>query len=350
MAHRSAFYADQKINSAELTQAFSDEEVALGQIVSDLSPGGWIRGGRLRASNASPNAYVYVDGPCLGYTDLVGYRLYTANTFEIDPFVSGDSDVNEAGPTDGTAISLPSAGNEKWVSIAIIFERLNTDPRVHPVNGDRHFFRRLEAIKFRIVEGTEAASGLAARPDLSLLTQDDGDDGLLIGDILLTSSTTTISSSDISLSRVKTFSWSVLETFNVTEQTYAWRSDWWPGNPIVNSPTAHNGKWTFSDYQDNLSYLQITRVRVAAKERGVTYTTPTVIEFSKDSGFADADDFTVTLTASGAETDYEVDYEVPDFKILCNLVTNESPIYWRFQSAGDHQDIQIEVEYARVTT
>ncbi len=180
--NRLDYYFRQKVTEAELDLGFTHAESADRAIVADAKLYGLSTGGAV-TQQVVPDMTALVDGPCVAY-DSAGQRC----AFTPDQTVNCAVDYNAI----TTAVVAP--GNAKVVSIYLQFERALSDPRTDG-NAVTVNFVRAESFKFKVVQGTEAAVGLAA----PAATPVEG--GVLLADITLIFGSASITNSMISTAR-----------------------------------------------------------------------------------------------------------------------------------------------------
>lgn len=104
--------------------------------------------------------------------------------------------VNCAIDKDGNA-TIPSSGNQRWLSVFAKQTFDTNDPRLDPVNSGTVNFNKDAIAAFEVVAGVEAASN-PTRPSLR-------DDATLLADIIITSATTQIINAMIDTTRKDLF-------------------------------------------------------------------------------------------------------------------------------------------------
>ena len=181
MADRRDYYFRQKVTEAELDSGFDGLEQADFALAVDNDLIGIVAGLGV-AEAAIPNLTVDVQGPGTAYSKA-GERIAIAST--------QNQDVSVDDGALSTAVGVP--GNEKWVSLFILFDRALSDPRIDG-NSVSVFFVRDESFAFSVVQGAEAPLGTAARPAL-----DSGK--ILLADIHRTFGQTQIVNADIDVTR-----------------------------------------------------------------------------------------------------------------------------------------------------
>jgi hypothetical protein len=181
MAGRRDYFFRQLVTEAEMDAGFEGLEQADRDLATDMGVFGVLSGLGV-AENGTPNMTVNVDGPGMAY-DQDGQRMHLTTP------QNKDMSVDDSNTT--TAVS--GGGNEKWVSLFLKFDRSLSDSRVDG-NSNTVYFVRAEYFELSVVQGAEAAIGLAAKPALI-------SDGVLLADIYLINGQTTILDADISTAR-----------------------------------------------------------------------------------------------------------------------------------------------------
>lgn len=174
------FYFRQKVTAGELNQAFDHAENADKSLASDNGLVGVLSGAAVTAQ-ATPNATVQVGQGVIYSPD--GHRMNIPST----QTVNTASDVNAV----TTAVTTP--GNQRWVSIFVVFDRIESDPRTDG-NSQQVWFQQAGTYVFRVVQGIEGPTGSAVRPSL-----DAG--AVLLADVLLTYGSTTVTNGQIDITR-----------------------------------------------------------------------------------------------------------------------------------------------------
>jgi hypothetical protein len=182
MASRRDYYYRQLVTEAELDAGFDGLEQADRNMMVDKSYVGVFSLGVVSQHAGSPNLTVDVSGPAVAY-DQQGQRILIPST-QTQNVAVDDSSVS-------TSVGAP--GNEKWVSLIVKFTRLLSDPRTDG-NSNTVYFVRSESFIFSVIQGAEAAIGVASRPTLP-------PDGLLLADIHRLNAQTQIFNADISTTR-----------------------------------------------------------------------------------------------------------------------------------------------------
>ena len=178
--NRLDYYFRQKVSESELDQGFAYAETADKAIIADHGRTGVISGLTV-AEQAVPNMTVQVASG-VAY-DPTGQRCS----------VAGVQNVNCAADYNAVSTAVAGGGNEKWISVHIMFARSLSDPRTDG-NSLTVYFQRAESYSFKVVQGAEALAGAAVRPSID-------PDGVLLCDILLAFGTTAVTNAMISTTR-----------------------------------------------------------------------------------------------------------------------------------------------------
>lgn len=177
---RLTYFFRQRVTSSELNLGFTNSEEADKSIAVDNGLVGVLSGIAVTAQS-SPNATVQV-GQGVVY-DPDGLRINIPSTQTVNTAV----DFNAV----TTAVATP--GNQKYVSVFILFDRADSDPRVDG-NSQTVYFVNAGTFFFKVVQGTEAPTGTALPPSLDA-------DAILLADILLSFGSTTVTNGIISTTR-----------------------------------------------------------------------------------------------------------------------------------------------------
>ncbi len=157
--NRKDFFFRQKLKESELDAAFDEAEIADRNIMVDLGMVGVISNGVVTEESPTPDLTVDVSGAMIGRTPL-GERLFFGSTLNVDLSKDGDLPVGSGGTGDGVTTAVGSGGNERWVSIFLIADRILADPRTDGL-GATVFFDRFESFHFTIVKSAELAAPIA---------------------------------------------------------------------------------------------------------------------------------------------------------------------------------------------
>lgn len=179
MAGRRNYYFNQLVADGELDAGFNELEKADRFMVADFGLVGIAANATLTEHSPSPNLTLDVSGSGIIY-DQQGRRISIPSLQVVD--VSVDSNAVS------TAVTTP--GNEKWISVFAKFKRVLSDPRIDG-NSNTVYFVDDESFEFVVVQGAEAAIGVATRPALLA-------DGILLGDCRRVQGDTTVDNAKIS--------------------------------------------------------------------------------------------------------------------------------------------------------
>lgn len=184
MANRREYYFKQAVTESELNDGFAQLEFADRNLMVDQALVGIFSGGAVAQHSPTPNLTVDVGTPAVAY-DNFGERI----------FVAGGSPLNVNVAQDSSAVSTAVAGggNEKWISIALVFARSLSDPRVDG-NSNTIYFVEDEFYAVHVTQGAEAALGTATRPAID-------PDAVLLADVHRTFGQTQVFNADISTTR-----------------------------------------------------------------------------------------------------------------------------------------------------
>lgn len=172
----------QKVTEAELDAGFDAVERALFRIALDWGVVGITTGAEVSERAGTPNLSVDIAGPATIY-DQDGQRISWSATQNLSVSVDESS----------TSTVVATPGNEKWLSIFAEFTRVQSDPRTDGT-GAPILFNQAEGYTLSVVQGAEAAIGLAVRPSLEA-------DRILLADVRLINGQTQVLNADISTSR-----------------------------------------------------------------------------------------------------------------------------------------------------
>lgn len=172
----------QKVTEAELDTAFDAVENALFRLALDWGVVGITSGAAVSERAGTPNLSVDVSGPATIY-DQDGQRISWSPT----------QNLSVATDESSTSTAVATPGNEKWLSIFAEFVRVQSDPRTDG-SGNPILFNQAEGYQLSVVQGAEAAIGLAARPALL-------PDRILLADVRLINGQTQVLNADISVTR-----------------------------------------------------------------------------------------------------------------------------------------------------
>ena len=147
--NRFDFYFEQLVTQADMDEVFDFAEAADQRLQSDNDYVGIVQG--LEVNEAFPTANLTVDIPTGVAYDQSGQRC----------FVSGAQNLDLSVDSNSVPTAVAGAGNEKWLSIFIAFDRALSDPRVDG-NGVPLQYRREESFQFIVDQAAESAAGSAA--------------------------------------------------------------------------------------------------------------------------------------------------------------------------------------------
>jgi hypothetical protein len=183
MADMKDFMYRQKVSEDELDGAYAGLETADLNLVNDLD--------FAARDNPDPNAKADFGGIMWGWDigilggmelsiaagagyDEDGKRVATVETLILDTAQDGYTAIGAAGTPTGSTTD-PGVGQERWLSIFLVFDRALSDGRYDGYNNLVYFDRK-ESFKFRVKAGTTGAIGSnPARParELGELLLDD---------------------------------------------------------------------------------------------------------------------------------------------------------------------------------
>lgn len=180
MASRRDYYYRELVTEAELDAGFEGLEDADRAMVTDLAVVGVYTGLGVAQAGA-PNLSVDVGGGT-SY-DQDGQRCRVPAT----------QNVSVATDSNNQPTTVAGVGNERWVSVFLVFDRSLSDQRTDG-NSNTVFFVRDESFKFTVVQGAEAPLGTATRPGLLA-------SGILLADVKLVHNQTQVLNADVSVTR-----------------------------------------------------------------------------------------------------------------------------------------------------
>lgn len=170
------------MTEAELDQGFNYAEIADRTLVVDTALYGICEGLSV-AQHSTPDLTIDI---ALGTAhDKNGQRCRVPANANLDCAIDENS----------VSTAVLTAGNEKYLSVFLTFDRALSDPRT---DGDSQtvYFERAETYALRVVQGSEATIGSATPPAL------DADD-ILLCDVVLINGQTQILNADIDTSRTE---------------------------------------------------------------------------------------------------------------------------------------------------
>lgn len=166
----------QSVTEENMNDAFGAVQTADHNLMTDQQLVGVAFGGTVAQTAPTANLSVAV-AETYAY-DQLGQRIFTA----------GDS-VDCSQDYNHVSTAVVGAGNEKWLSLFILFERNLSDPVIDG-NGFTVYYVQAESYEYQVVQGAEAPAGTATRPALI-------NPGLLLADVLLVYGQTQILTADI---------------------------------------------------------------------------------------------------------------------------------------------------------
>lgn len=173
------WYFGQQVQNSELREAFTAVESAFGDRLIDagsygiaLHPFGSGTKNLQVTEYSTPNMTVQV-AVGRAYTKEGDRMIRLLNTDYPDLSVDNDG-----------ASTIPSSGNERYVSLFMVPGRTNTDQRF-PNSGSPIYFNQALNHGFEVIAGTQASAGTASKPALRT-------DAILLCDVLLQNGTTAI--------------------------------------------------------------------------------------------------------------------------------------------------------------
>ncbi len=178
MANRQDYFFRQKVTEAELDLGFNGLEVADFNLAIDNELTGIVQGQAV-VEAAVPDLTV----------DVAAGTSYSKQGERIRVPSTQNVDMSQDDGATSTAVAAP--GNEKIVSVFLIFDRALSDPRIDG-NSLTVFFNRTESFDFSIVQGAEAVIPNAVAPPI------DGNK-ILLADVRLIFGQTAILDADIDL-------------------------------------------------------------------------------------------------------------------------------------------------------
>jgi len=172
------FYFKQLVAHGDLNQLETDIDSQISSVIAQLFGAGWLNTPVI-TQTLVPSLAVLLP-TLLGY-DGSGERVQTTVGVTLNLTNDGFTPIGATGTVtgNGSVISVPGGGFERWLSIFGYHSVLQTDPRVDGA-GNPLFYRLLDSFQFRVIAGTIAATGTAVKPTLP------GDNGILLTDVLLT--------------------------------------------------------------------------------------------------------------------------------------------------------------------
>jgi hypothetical protein len=177
MADRKDFYFEQVVQEDDMDAAFDYAENAPRDLATDTglaSADTVVHGGIFKGLAVSDSGLTITVTAGSAY-DSSGRRIRLSTNTDVNIAFTGTTVVGSGGtPTGGTVVTtIPTAGNERWVSLYIYFDRQLLDPQIDG-SGDTVYFDQPESFVFEVDKGTEAASptNLAALKSGKILLAD----------------------------------------------------------------------------------------------------------------------------------------------------------------------------------
>ncbi len=189
-----SWFFKQAVTEENMNDAFGAVQSSMFNLMTDQKLVGLAQGGTPGPTTPTANLSIVIGGPTYAY-DQLGERIY-APTFSADC----SKDLNNV----STAVS--GAGNEKYLSVFVLFERTLSDPVIDG-NGMTVYYVQAESYIYEVYQGAEAPVGTATHPALI-------NPGLLVADVHLIFGQTQIMSGDISTSRAQA-------TFNFVQSPFS---------------------------------------------------------------------------------------------------------------------------------
>lgn len=177
---RRQFYFKQGVTEGELNDAFAGAENAIFNLAADNALTGVLANAAVSSHSPSANLTVDVSAGGLVY-DPQGERISIPTLQTVDMSV----DFN------GTSTAVTTGGNSKIISLFAQFTRTLSDPRTDGHSATIQFVQN-EHFSFYVTQGAEAGSPTAPTLQSTMI---------LLADITLAHSQTTITSGDISTAR-----------------------------------------------------------------------------------------------------------------------------------------------------
>lgn len=178
MSDKIDFYLGQLVTELDLDTVQANLDQSIRRLMADQVYSGIASGYEVVEHNPIPSLTVDVAGPGIAY-DQTGRRVY----------LPAPVTVNCATDSSGSSTAVANPGNERWVSLFAQYDETTSNLEIDD-NGTPVFRDIAESYRIQVVQGAEAAIGVATRP--ALLS-----DGLLIADIRLENGTTQIFDADI---------------------------------------------------------------------------------------------------------------------------------------------------------
>jgi hypothetical protein len=179
--NRRDFFHLQAVTEGELDSAFDGAEDAIRDFAADIGAFGIFSG--MVAQEHEPVANMTLDVTSGTAYDRAGRRIR----------IGSEQNISLALDEDGISTTVPGAGDERWISLFVEFDRELDDERTDGSN-QQVFFIRNESYRFVVRQGATADIGLATRPGLD-------DDLVLLCDVRIENAQASIEAADISTSR-----------------------------------------------------------------------------------------------------------------------------------------------------
>lgn len=192
MSNRVNWYFGQAVAESELDLAFQQLEDADRALCVDEATTGIFAG--LDVNQVTPVAAINVSIVSGAAYDQLGRRCGVPSAKTLAVSNEGTTEIGSTiilAPGNTTAVA--GAGNEKWVSVFVKFDRLIYETRTDG-NGNPVKFRSDESFRFMVTQGIEAPAGTAIAPPLQA-------DAILLGDVKRYFGQTQILSPDVSTAR-----------------------------------------------------------------------------------------------------------------------------------------------------
>ncbi|MFI4963713.1 MAG: hypothetical protein ACHP6H_07675, partial [Legionellales bacterium] len=244
---RQTFYFREHITAPELNEIYDDYETQFKRVVTELLGVGIKAGGVVGQHSPTPDGTVDVS-PLLQSYALNGTRLHSAFKTHIN-LLGGNDGLTATGSYDiiggsglianGNPITLPSLGNQKWVTVLAYYDRFPSLPQIDG-NGNIVNSFLSDSFKFKILQGTSAPT--ATKPTLPI------DGSLCLADILLTPGMTVINAGSINYDRKNLFIPAIAQSINIVTPRQAVLKSTYPGTTIPSSVVVvraqdGNGNW-----------------------------------------------------------------------------------------------------------
>lgn len=181
MADRRDYYNQQAVTEAEFDAGFDGLERADRALAVDIGLFGVKSGLVVTEADPTPNLTVTVESGTA--YDAAGQRIR----------IGSAQVVNLALDYLNVSTAVPTAGQERWVSVFAHFDRQLDDERIDGGSNVVYFVRN-ESFGLVVKQGAAASTGTASRPALD-------DDMVLLCDVKLVNGTTAVEDSDINTSR-----------------------------------------------------------------------------------------------------------------------------------------------------